>query len=183
MFHFQAEFVTHHINIVQVVKMIIKNIVYLTTLVDLIFVNMFLIENSLCIVVEWSPFKLDAMGYNSDIGSYITLRNSNFWSIKYGLKLQILTKVPFKFLFLFVCLCFLMDRAGKTVYFPGSWPIFSQFVKCFYVQKDKISENFPPDSKISLPTPKFPRSFPFPNFSHNVHEDLYNMQMQWSGVI
>ena len=31
-------------------------------------------------------------------------------------------------------------RVGKNVYFPGSWPIFPQFIMCFYVQKDKISQ-------------------------------------------
>ena len=38
-----------------------------------------------------------------------------------------------------------MDRVIKriNVDFLGSWPIFPQFVMCFYVQKDKISLQTP----------------------------------------
>ena len=48
---------------------------------------------------------------------------------------------------------FNMPMAGKTVYFPGSWPIFSQFVLCFYVYK-KTKFPFklqivPPNTNIS----------------------------------
>ena len=44
---------------------------------------------------------------------------------------------------LYKCGCVI--RAGRNVSFPGSWPIFPQFVMCFYiyVQKDKISPQIP----------------------------------------
>ena len=89
-----------------------------------------------------------------------------------------------KFFVLFVE-CFFNGQSRKNCLFPRKLTNFLTICKVFLCTKRQlfISENFPPDSKISLPTPKFPRSFPFPNFSHNVREDLYNMQMHWSGVI
>ena len=62
-------------------------------------------------------------------------------------------------------------QGWKNVYFPGSWPIFPQFAKCFYVIRDTISHQIPkfPTKHQHFLGRSFPISTFFPIMGHTPH--------------